>query len=132
MLQPVGGMDRIAHAIYDQVKPAVRLRTPVSAIRRMGNRVRIEHGPGKQMTEADYCICTLPLPIAGADSERLLGGEEGGASWRASISPQRQARVRGAALLGDRRQYLRRPRLDRPAERERDLPLGRDRQRRKA
>jgi monoamine oxidase len=63
MLQPVGGMDRIAHAIYDQVKPAVRLGTPVSAIRRMGDRVRIEHG--KQMTEADYCICTLPLPALG-------------------------------------------------------------------
>jgi len=63
MLQPVGGMDRIAHAIYDQVKPSVRLRTPVSAIRRAGDRVRIEHGPGGQVTEADYCVCTLPLPI---------------------------------------------------------------------
>jgi monoamine oxidase len=61
MLQPVGGMDRIAEAIYQRVKPAVRLRTPVSAIRRVGSRVRIEHGT--QMTEADYCICTLPLPI---------------------------------------------------------------------
>jgi monoamine oxidase len=61
MLQPVGGMDRIAHAIYERVKPTVRLRTPVSAIRRSGDRVRIEHGSG--MTEADYCICTLPLPI---------------------------------------------------------------------
>jgi monoamine oxidase len=59
MLQPVGGMDRIAHAIYDQVKPAVRLRSPVTAIRRSGNRVRIEHGPGQQMTEADYCVCTF-------------------------------------------------------------------------
>ena len=65
MLQPVGGMDRIAYAIYDRVKPAVRLRTPVLAIRRSGDRVRIEHGPGKRMTEADYCICTLPLPILG-------------------------------------------------------------------
>ena len=63
MLQPVGGMDRIAHAIYDQVKSTVRLRTPVSAIRRAGDRVRIEHGPGKQMTEADLCICTIPLPV---------------------------------------------------------------------
>jgi len=63
MLQPVGGMDRIAHAIYERVKPTVRLRNPISAIRRVGNRVRIEHGPGKQMTEADYCICTLPMPI---------------------------------------------------------------------
>ena len=63
MLQPVGGMDRIAHAIYERVKPLVRLRTPISAIRRSGNRVRIEHGPGKQVTEADYCVCTLPVPI---------------------------------------------------------------------
>jgi len=59
MLQPVGGMDRIAHAFYDQVKPLVRLRSPATAIRRIGNRVRVEHGPGKQMTEADHCICTL-------------------------------------------------------------------------
>jgi monoamine oxidase len=61
MLQPVGGMDRIAHAIYDRVKPLVRLNVPVKAIRRTGDRVRIEHGTGA--TEADYCICTIPLPI---------------------------------------------------------------------
>ena len=59
MLQPIGGMDRIAHAIYEQVKPAVRMRAPVKAILRSGNRVRIEHGPGRQATEADYCVCTL-------------------------------------------------------------------------
>jgi len=63
MLQPVGGMDRIANAIYDQVKPDVRLRSPITAIRRAGERVRIEHGPGAQVTEADYCVCTLPMPI---------------------------------------------------------------------
>ena len=65
MLQPVGGMDRIAYAIYDRVKPVVRLRTPVLAIRRRGDRVRIEHGPDGRMTEADFCICTLPLPVLG-------------------------------------------------------------------
>jgi monoamine oxidase len=63
LLQPVGGMDRIVHAIYEKVKRTVRLRTVISAIRRTGNRVRIEHGPGKQVTEADYCVCTLPIPI---------------------------------------------------------------------
>ncbi len=63
MLQPVGGMDRIAHAIYDQVKPSVRLNVPVSAIRRVGNGVRIEHG--NSATEADYCVCALPLPALG-------------------------------------------------------------------
>ncbi len=63
MLQPIGGMDRIPNAIYDQVRPLVRLRTPVTGIRRNGERVRIEHGPGGQVIEADYCICTLPMPI---------------------------------------------------------------------
>lgn len=65
MLQPVGGMDRIARAIYDQVKPDVRLRTPISAIRRAGEGVLIEHGPGRQAITADYCVCTLPLTILG-------------------------------------------------------------------
>jgi monoamine oxidase len=59
MLQPVGGMDRIAHAIFEQVRPIVRLRAPVTNIRRVGDRVQIEHGPGKKMTEADYCVCTF-------------------------------------------------------------------------
>ncbi len=63
MLQPVGGMDRIPLALYEQVKPAVRLRSPVTAIRRVGERVRIEHGPRAQATEADYAIVTLPMPI---------------------------------------------------------------------
>jgi monoamine oxidase len=63
MLQPIGGMDHIPNAIYDQVRPLVRLRTAVTGIRRSGERVRIEHGPGGQATEADYCICTLPMPI---------------------------------------------------------------------
>src|SRR6185503_16374858 len=63
MLQPVGGMDRIAHAIYEQVKPSVRLRTPVTAIRRAGGRVRIEHGPGGQVTMADYAVVTLPAHL---------------------------------------------------------------------
>ncbi|HEX8573873.1 MAG TPA: FAD-dependent oxidoreductase [Allosphingosinicella sp.] len=61
MFQPVGGMDRIAHALYEQVKPAVRLRTPVTAIRRLGDRVRIEHRGGS--TDADYCICTLGVNL---------------------------------------------------------------------
>ena len=61
MLQPVGGMDRIAEALYAQIRPAVRLGVPVSAIRRDGDGVRIEHGGGA--TVADYCICTIPAPV---------------------------------------------------------------------
>lgn len=61
MLQPVGGMDRIAEALYAQVRPNVVLGTPVTAIRRDGAGVRIEHGGGA--TKADYCVCTLPAPL---------------------------------------------------------------------
>ena len=61
MFQPVGGMDRIAYALFEQVRPAVRLGTPVTAIRRRGDGVRIEHGQGA--LDADYCLCTLPLNL---------------------------------------------------------------------
>ena len=61
MMQPVGGMDRIAAALYRQVAPSVVLGTPVTAIRREGAGVRIEHKGGA--TRADYCICALPAPI---------------------------------------------------------------------
>ena len=63
MLQPVGGMDAIAHAIHAEVKSRVRLNAPVTAIRRVGERVRIEHGPGNGSTEADFAIVTLPANL---------------------------------------------------------------------
>jgi monoamine oxidase len=63
MLQPVGGMDRIAHAIYEQVRPLVRLNSPVREIRRTSEGVRIVHGPGTRFTDADYCVCTLPARL---------------------------------------------------------------------
>ena len=61
MLQPVGGMDRIAQALFESVRPSVQLGSPISAIRREGEGVRIEHGGGA--TRADYCICTVPALI---------------------------------------------------------------------
>jgi monoamine oxidase len=61
MLQPVGGMDAIARALYRRVKAGVRFNQPVSAIRREGSRVRIEHRGG--VTRADYCVCTLPANL---------------------------------------------------------------------
>lgn len=61
MLQPVGGMDRIAKALFAAVKPSVRLGVPVAAIRREGAGVRIEHKGG--VVRADFCVCTLPAPL---------------------------------------------------------------------
>lgn len=89
MFQPVGGMDRIAHAIYEQVRPAVRLNWPVGAIRRIGDRVRIEYG-GEQARpvppiEADYCLCTLPLNLL----QRIPN----------DFSPAKQAAIRDVPYL---------------------------------
>ncbi len=49
------------------------------------------------MTEADYCICTLPLPILGG-SRAISRREENGDRGRARLSAQRQAGVRSAGF----------------------------------
>jgi len=61
MMQPVGGMDRIAHALYLAVQPSVKLNEPVTAIRREGGGVRVEHRGGA--TRADYAVVTLPAHL---------------------------------------------------------------------
>ncbi|HEX8193682.1 MAG TPA: FAD-dependent oxidoreductase [Allosphingosinicella sp.] len=65
MFQPVGGMDRIAHALFERVRGEVRLNRPVTEIRRRGEGVRIVHGPAndRRALDADHCVCTLPLPL---------------------------------------------------------------------
>lgn len=83
MLQPVGGMDRIAEALYAQVRSSVRLNTPVTAIRRAGGRVRIEHGQGA--TVADYAVVTLPANLL----ERIPS----------DFSPAKKAALKGIAYL---------------------------------
>jgi monoamine oxidase len=85
MFQPVGGMDRIAHALYEEVRPAVRLNSPVMAIRRRGEGVRILHGPGDRALDADFCICTLPLNLL----QRIPS----------DFSPAKQAAIRDVSYL---------------------------------
>lgn len=85
MLQPVGGMDAIASALYREVRPAVRLGQPVTAIRRVGNRVRVQHGPGTQALDAEYCVCTLPANLL----ERIPS----------DFSPAKKAAMKGVEYL---------------------------------
>ncbi len=65
MLQPVGGMDRIVTALYERVRPSVRLGCRIQAIRRAGPDARIifAEGGAERVLEADHVICTLPLPV---------------------------------------------------------------------
>jgi monoamine oxidase len=83
MMQPVGGMDRIAHALYLAVKPCVRLNEPVTAVRRDGAGVRIEHRSGA--TRADYAVVTLPAHLL----ERVLN----------DFSPAKKAALKGINYL---------------------------------
>lgn len=83
MLQPVGGMDRITDAFHARLRSPVRLNTPVTAIRRIGERVRIEHGAGA--TEADFALVTLPANLL--------------ARIPSDFSPAKAAALRGVAYL---------------------------------
>jgi monoamine oxidase len=67
MLQPVGGMDRIAMAFADKLGEVVRLGSEVTAIRRTGSGVSIAYtdkrtGASKAI-EAAYCVVTIPLKV---------------------------------------------------------------------
>jgi monoamine oxidase len=74
MLQPIGGMDRIANAFERQLHAHIHYRAVVSAIRRQGNGVRVVYRSAGSSSptaiDADYCICTAPLPVlAGIETD---------------------------------------------------------------
>lgn len=59
MFQPVGGMDRIVHALYSRIKDHVRLNTAVTGVRSSDRGVTVTLARGASVA-ADYCLCTLP------------------------------------------------------------------------
>jgi monoamine oxidase len=68
LFQPVGGMDRIAMALYAQVKPLVQLGAKVTGIDQDEHGVAVSYvdaskGGATQTAQADWCLCTIPLSI---------------------------------------------------------------------
>ncbi len=66
MLQPVGGMDRIAIAFEQQVHDLIRYSCNVTAIRKTTNGIRIEYqdeAGNAASIESDTCICTIPATV---------------------------------------------------------------------
>jgi len=65
MLQPVGGMDRISYALYEQVKPTVTFGAEVKEIRRSGKGAKIAYtvGGAVRSLDADHVMVTIPLPV---------------------------------------------------------------------
>jgi monoamine oxidase len=65
MMQPVGGMDRIATAFAEQLQEEIFYGVEITAIRRAGQRVRLEGRAGEEegAIEVDYAIITIPPTV---------------------------------------------------------------------
>ncbi|RYZ43912.1 MAG: flavin monoamine oxidase family protein [Sphingobacteriales bacterium] len=65
MFQAIGGMDKIADAIRAKLGPVIQLGSVVSTItnKPAGVEVTYKQGGSEKMISADYCVCTIPLPV---------------------------------------------------------------------
>lgn len=68
MFQPVGGMDMIGKAFAREVGDLIRYNAKVTQIQQNGSGVTVsyvdtQHASTVQQATADWCICTIPLPI---------------------------------------------------------------------
>jgi monoamine oxidase len=74
MLQPVGGMDRIARAFAERVGPSITYGAAVKEIRKTGTGTRVvcHDRSGREFSvESDYAVCTIPLEVLAAISNDL-------------------------------------------------------------
>jgi monoamine oxidase len=66
MFQPVGGIDALPRAFASRLGDRVKYQTVVTAIRKTPAGVRVNYtdtGGAERAVAADYCICTIPLPV---------------------------------------------------------------------
>ncbi|EJL90434.1 monoamine oxidase [Herbaspirillum sp. CF444] len=75
MLQPVGGMDKIAEAFRKQLQQSIRFNTRVSQINVVEGRAQVvcrQDGSNAEVAlSADYAIVTCPLPVVAALKSNL-------------------------------------------------------------
>jgi monoamine oxidase len=68
LMQPVGGMDRVAYALYGATQSMVRLNTRVTAIQQNSKQVTVtavdaDSGANRTTYTADWCVCAMPLTV---------------------------------------------------------------------
>ncbi len=67
MQEVVGGMDRLATALYARIRSRVRLGAHVVAVEQEGEQVTVHFrlpGGGTESVNGDQCICTVPFGVA--------------------------------------------------------------------
>ena len=101
MLQPKGGMDRIAEAFAARLSGTIRHGAEVRAIKREGEGVRILYREGSESRlrslAADYCLCTIPLSVLreiesdfGADFKRAIAAPRYSAALKIGFEAKRR------------------------------------------
>jgi monoamine oxidase len=65
LFQAVGGMDRIANAFEQKVGDCIRFNAEVVSVHKeeQGVRVVYKDKEGEKSIRAEWCICTIPLPV---------------------------------------------------------------------
>jgi monoamine oxidase len=65
MFQPVGGMDRIAYGFAKSLGHLIHYECPVTEITTAEHSVTVAytHGGSPKTLTADFCICTMPIPV---------------------------------------------------------------------
>lgn len=70
LFQPVGGMDMIGRAFARELAGIIRLSAKVTQIQQDDHGVTVTYvdasstgKPAPQQAKADWCVCTIPLPI---------------------------------------------------------------------
>ena len=100
MLQPVGGMDRIARAFAQRLDNAITYGAKVSELRKAGTGVRVggRNADGVDFAvEADYAVCALPLSVAALIESDLSP------SHKASVAACHYVKAAKVAFQADRR-----------------------------
>ncbi|MET0244407.1 MAG: flavin monoamine oxidase family protein [Flavitalea sp.] len=81
MFQAIGGMDKIAEAITLKVGKIIQMNARVSSITNTPTGVQVKYTKdgATNMLEADFCVCTIPLPVLsnlehnfGSDTSRAI------------------------------------------------------------
>ena len=76
LMQPVGGMDALPKALEKKLTGKILFNAPVTELRKTDTGVRVvfeQEGKPVEMT-AEFCVCTLPLPILKQLTSDLSGG----------------------------------------------------------
>ncbi len=104
LFQPVGGFDRIPHALYSHIKDRVHTRRAVVAVRKKAEAdfsITVQGPDGRRSeVQASAVICTIPLtrlkriPLEGLAPELIQGIEANGSEYFPAVKFGTQYRER--------------------------------------